>query len=92
MHSSKIAKEKIPVTQLLFENLSLKITKAFFVTQPRFMPCSLCLALELRNIRIEPERPKVLVGDTLVLNCSAETTYNGIIEFEWQFHKSRVSY
>lgn len=48
--------------------------------------------MELKTIGIEPERPKVLVGDTLVLNCSAETTYNGRIEFEWQFHKSQVSY
>ncbi|KAK7141377.1 hypothetical protein R3I93_015509 [Phoxinus phoxinus] len=46
---------------------------------------------ELRNVGIEPERPKVLVGDTLVLNCSAETTYNGRIEFEWQFHQSRIN-
>ncbi|XP_057205834.1 vascular endothelial growth factor receptor kdr-like [Triplophysa rosa] len=42
---------------------------------------------ELKNVRLEPERPKVLVGDTLVLNCSGETTYNGRIHFEWQFNK-----
>uniref|UniRef100_A0A8C2K2P5 receptor protein-tyrosine kinase n=1 Tax=Cyprinus carpio TaxID=7962 RepID=A0A8C2K2P5_CYPCA len=47
--------------------------------------------LELKNIAIEPERPKLLVGDTLVLNCSAETTFNGRIEFEWQFHKSQIN-
>ncbi|KTF93031.1 hypothetical protein cypCar_00037999 [Cyprinus carpio] len=46
---------------------------------------------ELENIAIEPERPKLLVGDTLVLNCSAETTFNGRIEFEWQFHKSQIN-
>ncbi|XP_016101123.1 vascular endothelial growth factor receptor kdr-like [Sinocyclocheilus grahami] len=49
------------------------------------------LTLELKNIAIKPERPKLLVGDTLVLNCSAETTYNGRIEFEWQFHKGRIN-
>uniref|UniRef100_A0A671R0J9 receptor protein-tyrosine kinase n=1 Tax=Sinocyclocheilus anshuiensis TaxID=1608454 RepID=A0A671R0J9_9TELE len=49
------------------------------------------LTLELKNIAIEPERPKLLVGDTLVLNCSAETTYNGRIGFEWQFHKGRIN-
>ncbi|XP_059377473.1 vascular endothelial growth factor receptor kdr-like isoform X2 [Carassius carassius] len=47
--------------------------------------------LELKNTAIEPERPNLLVGDTLVLSCSAETTYNGRIEFEWQFHKSRIN-
>uniref|UniRef100_A0A8C1T8L0 receptor protein-tyrosine kinase n=1 Tax=Cyprinus carpio TaxID=7962 RepID=A0A8C1T8L0_CYPCA len=41
---------------------------------------------------IKPERPKVLVGDTLILNCSAETTYNGIINFKWQNPKGQVSY
>lgn len=52
----------------------------------------LCLASDLKNVRIDPERPKVLVGDTLVLNCSGETTYNGRIEFEWLFNKGPVSY
>ncbi|XP_052470563.1 vascular endothelial growth factor receptor kdr-like [Carassius gibelio] len=47
--------------------------------------------LELKNTAIEPERPKLLVGDTLVLGCSAETTYNGRIDFEWQFPKSRIN-
>ncbi|KAK9963109.1 hypothetical protein ABG768_006328 [Culter alburnus] len=46
---------------------------------------------ELKHIGIEPERPKLLVGETLVLNCSAETTWNGIIEFEWQFHKGQIN-
>uniref|UniRef100_A0A672T8F6 receptor protein-tyrosine kinase n=1 Tax=Sinocyclocheilus grahami TaxID=75366 RepID=A0A672T8F6_SINGR len=27
----------------------------------------------------------------MILKCSAETTYNGIIDFEWQFPKGRVS-
>lgn len=52
----------------------------------------MCLASDLKNIRIDPERPKVLVGDTLVLNCSGETTYNGRIGFEWQFNKGQVRY
>ncbi|RXN07406.1 vascular endothelial growth factor receptor kdr-like protein [Labeo rohita] len=49
------------------------------------------LAVELKNIGIKPERPKVLVGDTLVLNCSAETSYNGRIDFKWEFHKARIN-
>ncbi|TRY97973.1 hypothetical protein DNTS_000300 [Danionella cerebrum] len=47
--------------------------------------------LELKNIAITPERAKVLVGDTLILNCTAETSYNGRIEFEWLFHKRQIS-
>ncbi|XP_028271700.1 vascular endothelial growth factor receptor kdr-like [Parambassis ranga] len=41
--------------------------------------------LVLNNVRITPERVKVLVGDTLILNCSGETTYNGRINFTWDF-------
>ncbi|KAI2656848.1 Vascular endothelial growth factor receptor kdr-like [Labeo rohita] len=48
-------------------------------------------SVELKNIGIKPERPKVLVGDTLVLNCSAETSYNGRIDFKWEFHKARIN-
>lgn len=47
--------------------------------------------LQLKNVRIKPERPKILVGDTLVLNCSGETTYNGLIDFEWQFNKISIN-
>ncbi|KAA0709396.1 Vascular endothelial growth factor receptor kdr-like [Triplophysa tibetana] len=46
---------------------------------------------ELKNVHIEPERSKVLVGDNLVLNCSGETTYNGRIGFEWQFNKGPLN-
>nr|AAI29159.1 Kinase insert domain receptor like [Danio rerio]CAM73177.1 kdr [Danio rerio] len=49
------------------------------------------LTMEIKNLAIEPERPRVLVGDTLILNCSAETTYNGRIHFEWEFHKERIN-
>ncbi|XP_052005514.1 vascular endothelial growth factor receptor kdr-like [Xyrauchen texanus] len=45
----------------------------------------------LENVRIEPEHTKVLVGDYLYLNCSGETTYNGRMEFEWQFHNSTIN-
>ncbi|XP_052011076.1 vascular endothelial growth factor receptor kdr-like [Xyrauchen texanus] len=44
----------------------------------------------LQNVRIEPERVKVLVGDSLDLSCSGETTFNGRMEFEWQFHKGPI--
>uniref|UniRef100_A0A671MA41 receptor protein-tyrosine kinase n=1 Tax=Sinocyclocheilus anshuiensis TaxID=1608454 RepID=A0A671MA41_9TELE len=50
------------------------------------------ITAELKNIGMKPERPKVVVGDTLILNCSAETTYNGIIDFEWQFPKGRINH
>ncbi|XP_051810886.1 vascular endothelial growth factor receptor kdr-like isoform X2 [Acanthochromis polyacanthus] len=43
----------------------------------------------LNNVKITPERVRVLVGDTLRLNCSGETTYNGRINFTWDFPKRR---
>lgn len=49
------------------------------------------LANVLRNVHITPEYPRVLVGDTLVLNCSGVTTYNGRIRFDWKFQQSHVS-
>ncbi|XP_062856564.1 vascular endothelial growth factor receptor kdr-like [Trichomycterus rosablanca] len=45
----------------------------------------------LRNVRITPEHPRVLVGDTLVLNCSGDTTFNGRINFDWKFQKSHIT-
>ncbi|XP_005467522.1 vascular endothelial growth factor receptor kdr-like [Oreochromis niloticus] len=43
----------------------------------------------LNNVRITPDnyRVKILTGDTLILNCSGETTYNGRINFTWTFPK-----
>ncbi|XP_058505740.1 vascular endothelial growth factor receptor kdr-like [Solea solea] len=45
--------------------------------------------LELKNVKITPDRAKVLVGDTLVLNCTGETTYNGRINFMWDFPRKK---
>lgn len=45
--------------------------------------------LVLNNVKITPERVKVLVGDTLILNCTGETTYNGRINFTWEFPKKK---
>ncbi|XP_008324956.1 vascular endothelial growth factor receptor kdr-like isoform X2 [Cynoglossus semilaevis] len=41
-------------------------------------------AKELKNVKITPDRIKVLVGDTLILNCTGETEYNGRINFTWE--------
>ncbi|KAL6117421.1 flt1 [Pungitius sinensis] len=43
----------------------------------------------LNNVKITPDRVRVLVGDTLILNCTGETSYNGRIVFEWDFPKKR---
>lgn len=48
-------------------------------------------ALVLNNVKITPERVRLLVGETLILNCTGETTYNGRINFTWDFPKKRVS-
>ncbi|XP_071773186.1 vascular endothelial growth factor receptor kdr-like [Centroberyx gerrardi] len=41
----------------------------------------------LKNVKITPSRVRVLVGDTLFLNCTGETTFNGRINFTWEFPK-----
>ncbi|KAI5105129.1 vascular endothelial growth factor receptor kdr-like isoform X1 [Silurus meridionalis] len=43
------------------------------------------------NVQITPEHPRVMVGDTLVLTCSDNTTYDGRIKFDWQFQNSHIS-
>ncbi|TSQ81014.1 Vascular endothelial growth factor receptor kdr-like [Bagarius yarrelli] len=45
----------------------------------------------LSNIQIAPEHPKVLVGDTLSLTCSGNTTFNGRIQFDWHFQNRSIS-
>uniref|UniRef100_A0A8C8FB53 receptor protein-tyrosine kinase n=1 Tax=Oncorhynchus tshawytscha TaxID=74940 RepID=A0A8C8FB53_ONCTS len=54
---------------------------------PVFPSTSACIAILLRNVKINPRRIKLLVGDSLVLNCSAETTFNGRINFTWEYPK-----
>ncbi|XP_056131133.1 vascular endothelial growth factor receptor kdr-like isoform X2 [Lampris incognitus] len=41
----------------------------------------------LKNLKITPDHVRLLVGNTLTLNCSGETTYNGRINFTWEFPK-----
>ncbi|XP_070692696.1 vascular endothelial growth factor receptor kdr-like isoform X2 [Pempheris klunzingeri] len=43
----------------------------------------------LENVKITPERARVLVGDTLILNCTGETTYNTRISFTWDFPRKK---
>uniref|UniRef100_UPI0037E80AD7 vascular endothelial growth factor receptor kdr-like n=1 Tax=Semicossyphus pulcher TaxID=241346 RepID=UPI0037E80AD7 len=43
----------------------------------------------LKKVKVTRERIKVLVGDTLLLNCTGETTYNGRIKFTWNFPKRK---
>ncbi|KAM9356682.1 vascular endothelial growth factor receptor kdr-like [Symphorus nematophorus] len=45
--------------------------------------------LVLNNVKITPDRVRVLVGETLVLNCTGETTYNGRINFTWEFPRKQ---
>ncbi|XP_076005156.1 vascular endothelial growth factor receptor kdr-like isoform X2 [Genypterus blacodes] len=45
------------------------------------------LTTVLKNVKITPERVRVLVGSELTLNCTGETTYNGRINFTWEFPK-----
>ncbi|XP_011608763.2 vascular endothelial growth factor receptor kdr-like isoform X1 [Takifugu rubripes] len=41
--------------------------------------------LFLEKVKITPNSVRVMVGDTLYLNCSGRTTYNGRINFTWDF-------
>ncbi|XP_014857036.1 PREDICTED: vascular endothelial growth factor receptor kdr-like isoform X1 [Poecilia mexicana] len=43
----------------------------------------------INNLKVTPDHVKVLVGDTLVLNCSGETGPNGRIKFIWVFPKHK---
>lgn len=43
----------------------------------------------IQNLALKANPRKLLVGDTLNLECSAETFANGRIEFEWQYPSGR---
>ncbi|XP_067404381.1 vascular endothelial growth factor receptor kdr-like isoform X2 [Emydura macquarii macquarii] len=43
----------------------------------------------IQNLALKANSKKLLVEDTLNLECSAETYYNGRIEFEWQYPRGR---
>lgn len=63
-----------------------KIVITFHYIFPNFT------APELNNVKITPEnRVRILAGDTLILNCSGETTYNARINFSWNVPKKAVS-
>lgn len=87
IHSESVV---ILATPALTEKLRRSLIKRFL-----FLTFSLYFlnftALVLNNVKITPDRARVLVGDTLVLNCTGETTYNGRINFTWDFPKKRVS-
>lgn len=52
--------------------------------------CFHLVALVLDNVKIIPDRVKILVGETLVLNCTGETTFNGRLQFDWDFPRTKV--
>ncbi|XP_061756252.1 vascular endothelial growth factor receptor kdr-like isoform X1 [Nerophis ophidion] len=43
----------------------------------------------LENVKVTPERVRLLVGDTLVLNCTGQTTFNERISFSWDFPRKK---
>ncbi|XP_061541991.1 vascular endothelial growth factor receptor kdr-like isoform X1 [Phycodurus eques] len=46
-------------------------------------------SLFLENVTITPERVRVLVGDTLFLNCTGVTTFGERISFTWDFPRKK---
>ncbi|XP_036379838.1 vascular endothelial growth factor receptor kdr-like [Megalops cyprinoides] len=59
------------------------------VTEASYIP--LRFSTRLEKVRINAERVKLVVGDTLSLNCSAETSYNGRISFTWDYPRKAVN-
>uniref|UniRef100_A0A7N8YE45 receptor protein-tyrosine kinase n=1 Tax=Mastacembelus armatus TaxID=205130 RepID=A0A7N8YE45_9TELE len=47
------------------------------------------VARVLNNVTITPNDVKLVVGDTLILNCTGETELNGRIDFSWDFPRKR---
>ncbi|XP_068445331.1 vascular endothelial growth factor receptor kdr-like isoform X2 [Clinocottus analis] len=54
-----------------------------------YIPMRISLNPVLNNVKITPERVRLLVGDTLILNCTGETSYGGRINFTWDFSKKK---
>lgn len=71
---------------VLYKHFHLLSTSVFHI-----LSTSVFAAIELKNVKITPHSIKVLVGDTLYLNCSGETSYNGRINFTWGFPRMAVS-
>lgn len=71
--------------------LKYKTLKAVLYKLFHLFSTSVFAALELKEVKITPNHIQVLVGDTLYLNCSGQTTYNGRINFTWDFPRIRVS-
>ncbi|KAL4648250.1 vascular endothelial growth factor receptor kdr-like isoform X2 [Arapaima gigas] len=46
---------------------------------------------EMKNVSMSPDRMRLVVGDTLSLRCSAISTYNGRISFQWDYPGKLVS-
>lgn len=60
------------------------------------VPCSYSFALFLsedrvQNLALKATPKKLLVGETLYLECKAETFINGRIEFIWTCPNGKVS-
>uniref|UniRef100_A0A7N9ALM5 receptor protein-tyrosine kinase n=1 Tax=Mastacembelus armatus TaxID=205130 RepID=A0A7N9ALM5_9TELE len=51
--------------------------------------CLPLIARVLNNVTITPNDVKLVVGDTLILNCTGETELNGRIDFSWDFPRKR---
>lgn len=79
---------KIPYTQESWYNMIACVTmvngskfESMYIPQRH--------TLVLKHVKITPDRARVLVGDTLILNCTGETTYNGRINFTWDFPRKK---
>uniref|UniRef100_A0A0S7F435 Platelet-derived growth factor receptor-like protein n=1 Tax=Poeciliopsis prolifica TaxID=188132 RepID=A0A0S7F435_9TELE len=78
---------KIPYTYYTLLTCSTEVGGIQF--QSSYIPHR--FSKDINDLKVTPDRVKVLVGDTLVLNCSGETRPNGRIRFTWDFPKLKVS-
>ncbi|XP_041111887.1 vascular endothelial growth factor receptor kdr-like [Polyodon spathula] len=58
-------------------------------THTLYMPVK--IAPDFHNLKMEPTRVTLLAGDTLSINCSAQTTYNGRIELQWDYPRKLLN-
>ncbi|XP_038603778.1 vascular endothelial growth factor receptor kdr-like [Tachyglossus aculeatus] len=72
-----------------FSNMLQCITKAGGKTfRTLYLPQK--VETEKKNLVISANHQKMLVGALLRLRCAAETTYNGRIDFKWEYKKKRA--
>lgn len=88
----------VHVIFVLFNNTYILYIYIYILS--RYLLCALhssytcfhLVGLVIKNVKIVPDKVKILVGETLKLNCTGETTFNGRFQIDWDFPRSKVSH